>query len=70
MKNSLMELKDKIMLRKRSVIERVNDELNVAFKKLSFIEHLTFTALKERIVAFFECSDLTRNCPDRLYQDL
>jgi hypothetical protein len=27
MKNVLMELKDKIMLRKRSVIETINDEL-------------------------------------------
>lgn len=35
MKNSLMELKDKIMLRKRSVIETVNDEL----KNLCQIEH-------------------------------
>lgn len=35
MKNCLMELKDKIMLRKRSVIETVNDEL----KNMCQIEH-------------------------------
>lgn len=35
MKNTLMELKDKIMLRKRSVIETVNDEL----KNMCQIEH-------------------------------
>ena len=35
MKNTLLELKDKILLRKRSVIETVNDEL----KNLCQIEH-------------------------------
>ncbi len=35
MKNTLMELKDKIVLRKRSVIETVNDEL----KNICQIEH-------------------------------
>lgn len=35
MKNSLMQLKDKILLRKRSVIETVNDEL----KNICQIEH-------------------------------
>lgn len=35
MKNSLMELKDKIMLRKRSVIETINDEL----KNMCQVEH-------------------------------
>jgi hypothetical protein len=35
MKNCLMELKDKIMLRKRSVIETINDEL----KNMCQIEH-------------------------------
>lgn len=35
MKNSLMELKDKILLRKRSVIETVNDEL----KNMCQVEH-------------------------------
>lgn len=35
MKNTLMELKDKIMLRKRSVIETVNDEL----KNMCQVEH-------------------------------
>jgi len=35
MKNTLMELKDKILLRKRSVIETVNDEL----KNMCQIEH-------------------------------
>ena len=35
MKNSLMNLYDKIMLRKRSVIETVNDEL----KNVCHIEH-------------------------------
>ena len=32
MKNSLMNLYDKLMLRKRSVIETVNDELNLLHK--------------------------------------
>ena len=35
MKNTLLELKDKILLRKRSVIETVNDEL----KNMCQIEH-------------------------------
>ncbi len=35
MKNVLMELKDKIMLRKRSVIETINDEL----KNICQVEH-------------------------------
>jgi len=35
MKNALMELKDKIMLRKRSVIETINDEL----KNMCQVEH-------------------------------
>ena len=35
MKNCLMELKDKILLRKRSVIETVNDEL----KNICQVEH-------------------------------
>lgn len=35
MKNVLMELKDKILLRKRSVIETVNDEL----KNICQVEH-------------------------------
>jgi hypothetical protein len=35
MKNTLMEMKDKILLRKRSVIETVNDEL----KNMCQIEH-------------------------------
>ena len=35
MKNVLMELKDKILLRKRSVIETINDEL----KNICQVEH-------------------------------
>ncbi len=35
MKNCLLELKDKILLRKRSVIETINDEL----KNICQIEH-------------------------------
>ncbi len=35
MKNCLMELKDKILLRKRSIIEAINDEL----KNMCQIEH-------------------------------
>ena len=35
MKNTLMELKDKILLRKRTVIETVNDE----FKNICQVEH-------------------------------
>ena len=35
MKNCLMELKDKILLRKRSVIETINDEL----KNICQVEH-------------------------------
>ena len=35
MKNVLMEMKDKILLRKRSVIETINDEL----KNICSIEH-------------------------------
>ncbi len=35
MKNSLMEMSDKILLRKRSIIETVNDEL----KNICQVEH-------------------------------
>ena len=35
MKNSLMTMKDKIMLRKRSVIETINDQL----KNIAQVEH-------------------------------
>jgi len=35
MKNSLMQMSDKILLRKRSVIEMVNDEL----KNICQVEH-------------------------------
>ncbi len=42
MKNTLMELKDKIMLRKRSVIETVNDELtNIC--QIEHSRHRSFT---------------------------
>jgi hypothetical protein len=43
MKNCLLELKDKILLRKRSVIETINDEL----KNICQVEnskHRSFTA--------------------------
>ena len=46
MKNVLMELKDKILLRKRSVIETVNDEL----KNRCQIEHSWYRAVANFIV--------------------
>lgn len=45
MKNTLMELKDKILLRKRSVIETVNDEL----KNMCQIEHSRHRSFKNFI---------------------
>jgi len=50
MKNSLMTMSDKILLRKRSVIETVNDEL----KNMCQIEHSrhrSFTNFLANIVA-------------------
>ena len=41
MKNTLMELKDKILLRKRAVIETVNDELKPGLCNRSSITSLT-----------------------------
>ena len=51
MKNSLMLMSDKILLRKRSVIETVNDEL----KNISQVEHS-----RHRSVVNFMCN----NCGD------
>ena len=48
MKNSLMNLYDKLMLRKRSVIETVNDEL----KNVCQIYHSSFKVLLSRRVAY------------------
>jgi len=46
MKNTLLELKDKILLRKRSVIETVNDEL----KNMCQIEHSRHRSFKGFII--------------------
>ena len=45
MKNVLMEMKDKILLRKRSVIETINDEL----KNICSIEHSRHRSFKNFI---------------------
>ena len=50
MKNSLMSMHDKIMLRKRSVIETVNDELkNIC--QIEHSRHRSFTNFIVNIVA-------------------
>lgn len=50
MKNTLMELKDKIMLRKRSVIETVNDELkNIC--QIEHSRHRSFTNFVTNLIA-------------------
>jgi len=50
MKNVLMELKDKIMLRKRSVIETVNDELkNIC--QIEHSRHRSFTNFLANLIA-------------------
>lgn len=42
MKNSLMELKDKILLRKRSIIETINDELK-NMCQIEYTRHRSFS---------------------------
>ncbi|WP_298956582.1 transposase, partial [uncultured Nonlabens sp.] len=50
MKNSLMTMSDKILLRKRSVIETVNDELkNIC--QIEHSKHRSFTNFLSNIVA-------------------
>ena len=50
MKNSLMTMSDKILLRKRSVIETVNDELkNIC--QIEHSRHRSFTNFLSNIVA-------------------
>lgn len=50
MKNSLMTMSDKILLRKRSVIETVNDELkNIC--QMEHSRHRSFTNFLSNIVA-------------------
>ena len=50
MKNTLMELKDKILLRKRSVIETINDELkNIC--QIEHSRHRSFTNFLTNLIA-------------------
>ena len=50
MKNSLMTISDKILLRKRSIIETVNDELkNIC--QIEHSRHRSFTNFLSNIVA-------------------
>ena len=50
MKNSLMTMSDKILLRKRSIIETVNDELkNIC--QIEHSRHRSFTNFLSNIVA-------------------
>jgi len=51
MKNKLMPIMDKVMLRKRAVIETVNDQL----KNISHIEHTRHRSLKNFTVSLFPC---------------
>ncbi|MDG1729016.1 MAG: transposase [Algibacter sp.] len=50
MKNSLMTMSDKILLRKRSVIETVNDELKNIYQ-IEHSRHRSFTNFLSNIVA-------------------
>ena len=52
MKNSLMSLHDKIMLRKRSVIETVNDEL----KNVCQIEHTRHRSVNNFVSSINKCN--------------
>ncbi len=49
MKNSLMSIADKILLRKRTLIEMVNDEL----KNIAQIEHSRHRSFSNFIAIFF-----------------
>lgn len=60
MKNRIMELKDKILLRKRSVIETVNDQL----KNISQIEHTRHRSTKNFIVNML-CGLIAYTCQDK-----
>ena len=55
MKNSLMNLYDKIMLRKRAVIETVNDEL----KNVCHIEHTRHRSIDKEAEAEQRIQELT-----------
>ena len=53
MKNSLMSVADKIMLRKRALVESVNDEL----KNIAQIEHSRYRSFAN----FINTADMERN---------
>ena len=50
MKNSLMEMSDKILLRKRSIIKTVNDELKIS-AKLNILDIVHFTNFLTNLIA-------------------
>ena len=69
MKNSLMTMSDKILLRKRSVIETVNDELkNIC--QIEHSRHRCFTNFLSNIVAGLIAYSFLSKKPSIKYQTI
>jgi 3-methyladenine DNA glycosylase Tag len=69
MKNSLMIMSDKILLRKRSVIETVNDELkNIC--QIEHSKHRSFTNFLSNIVAGLIAYSFLPKKPSIKYQTI
>lgn len=69
MKNSLMEMSDKILLRKRSIIETVNDELkNIC--QIEHSRHRSFTNFLANIVAGLIAYSFLPKKPSIKYQTI
>ena len=69
MKNSLMTMSDKILLRKRSIIETVNDELkNIC--QIEHSRHRSFTNFLSNIVAGLIAYSFLPKKPSIRYQTI
>ena len=69
MKNSLMTMSDKILLRKRSIIETVNDELkNIC--QIEHSRHRSFTNFLANIVAGLIAYSFLPKKPSIKYQTI
>lgn len=67
MKNSLMTMSDKILLRKRSIIETVNDELKNSYQ-IEHSRHRSFTNFLSNIVAGLIAYSFSPKKPSIKYQ--
>jgi hypothetical protein len=69
MKNSLMTIRDEILLRKRSIIETVNDELKNSCQ-IEYSRHRRFTNFLSNIVAGFIAYRFLPKKPSIKYQTI